>query len=436
MALLNEYAEVVEETPGQFRHTQHLKKIAYRENGSLLAMVQNWEDSGEPLRPHQVVRAPIMVTVGEDGMRRMHPTRELDRYVEIGAPFVKTGGVWGKVNLGTPTRAGSRLQWTRPQANMSVDFGGHRVKLGILLKGGFVPEDSQIAFPVGMQGFTRQGSQLLRDGIPISRLLPPFIYDAALLMSDTRPIESSFTNINGQAYWLMTLPDLAGIAQPFIDPTLDLQPDASTGKDGYMASGFTTFNNGTTIHLLVGERDDGTGTNRSLIQFNLTSIPSNATVTSATLSLYQWHERSSNIRTFRIYRMIRAWVEGTGAGSASGDGATWATYNGVSNWGTAGADNTTSDRESGDSGNRSMGTGETVNVFKDFTMTAAAVEAWISGAFANNGMLLKMDTETNDEHLFYSSDETTAANRPKFQVVYTVPAASSKFMFYQRLRRQ
>lgn len=437
MALLSEYAELDDLGNRVYRHTQYIKPIAYRNSGTLSLIDPNWEDSGDAVRPNQVVRAPIMVTVGDDGMRRMHPTRELDRYVEIGAPFVKTGGVWGKVALGIPTRTGQRLQWTRPQANMYVDFGGHFVKLAILFKNGFVPEDSQIAFPVGMQGFTRQGRILLRDNVPVARLEAPSMIDWQN-KSNTLDVVGQFVNLDGQPYWLMTLPNYSSMVQPVLDPTVDLQPDDTTGKDCQIVSASPTFNYGAASYNLfgVGERNDAVSTARALLQFDLTSISASATVSSAILTITMSLERSSNARTMRVYRMIRAWTEGTGAGSATGDGATWNTYNGVSNWGTAGAGNTTSDRESTDIGSRAFSATEAVGA-KTFTLTNSAVQAWISGAFTNNGFQLKMDTENNDDYNFYTSGDTTATNRPKLSITYTVGTAVPVFfMNYARLRTQ
>lgn len=408
MALLNEYAEIDEIVPGQFRHTQHVKNIGYRENGSLLSIVQDWENSGDSLRPHQVIRAPIMVTVGEDGMRRMHPTRELDRYLELGAPFIKTAGVWGKVNLGTPTRTGSRLQWTRPQANMYVDFGGHFVKLAILLKGGFVPEDSQIAFPVGMTGFTRSGSSLLRDGVVIAQLQKPVMVDFAN-SRDIRPIDGQFVNIAGQPYWHMTLPDLTGMVQPVIDPTLTLQPDATAGIDAYVASDTPTTNFATNQNIFAGEYNAGVQVTRSFIKFDLSALPSDAIISSAILTLFKSStDYSSNNRTLRVYRVKRAWVEAQ---------VTWNIWSTSNNWSTAGGFHT-DDTEQTDIGSRAMLANEPTLVTNDIVLTPTTKSALDLG----NGWMLKMDTETDDMYEWPSSDTATSSWRPKLVIIYTLPS--------------
>lgn len=408
MALLNEYAEVDEISPGQIRHTQHMKKIGYRQDGSLFAMMQDWEDSGDGTRPHKVDRAPLMVTAGQDGMRRIHPTREIDRYIELGAPFVKTGGVWGQVNLGSPTRIGHRLQWTRPNANMYIDFGGHFVKMSILLKGGFVPEDSQIAFPVGMSGFTRQGGQLLRDDVVVAQLSAPVMVDFAD-STDIRVIDGQFVNIGGQAYWLMTLPDLTGMTQPVIDPTVTLQPDDSTGIDTYIVAESPTTNSDTDTTLYVGDHLSSAQLIRTLIKFDLSTIPSNAFFSSCILSLYCTADQSSNARTFRVFRLKRVWVENQ---------VTWNVYSTGNAWQTVGGFGA-NDCEQTDVANRAMTASETLNVFKDFPFTPTTKD----GIDLGNGWLIKADTELNDRYAFRSSTHTTAAERPKLTVIYTLLSA-------------
>lgn len=422
MSLFDERCEK-DEIPGtrKIQHIQHMRKIGYRDQGSLLRMNQDWEDSGNGDRPHLVTRAPIIVTAGNDGMRRIHPTRELDRYLEIGAPFIKTGGVWGKANLGTPTRTGHSLKWTRPQAEMTVDFGGHFVNLEILLKNGYVPEDGQIAFPVGMSGFTRSGRNILRDNEIVALLNRPLVYDKAD-PANQRPIDGQFVNISGQPYWLMNLPDLTGIAEPVIDPTLSLQPDATDGIDTYIQNTAATTNQGTFTLVYVGERDGTTDNYRTLIKFNLSSIPATDAIQSATFSMYITADISNNSRPFRVYRQQRAWVESQ---------ATWNIYSTGNNWQTSGGFGA-NDCEQTFIGERTFSASETINTFVDWSLSGAVVGDLDLG----NGWLVKAATESNDAYNFASSDNATAANRPKLEVIYETPAMDPvKYMFYQRMRK-
>ena len=68
--------------------------------------------------------------------------------------------------------------------------------------------------------------------------------------------------------------------------TYTSQPGSSSGIDTYLLSTSATTNFGTFSEMGVGENNDATGRYaRSLLKFDLSSIPSDATVTSATLSL-------------------------------------------------------------------------------------------------------------------------------------------------------
>ena len=422
MTLLNTHAELDDLGQGKFRHVQHIRQIAYREGGTLRSIVSDWVDSGIPARPHAALNAPIMVTAGEDGMRRIHPTRELDRYIEIGAPFVKTGGVWGQVSLGTPTRNGNRLTWTRPQANMYVDFGGHLVKLAILLKGGYVPEDNMIAFPVGMQGFTRQGLNLLVNGTVAARLDPPVMIDFADQL-DVRPIDSQIANVNGQPYWVMTLPDLTGMAQPVIDPTLSLQPDAAAGKDAFISRLSPAENWGVAVYNLIGL--DSAGSDRhGLIQFDISSIPALASVLSATLTQY-CSVIQSTAQTINAYPLLVDWDEGASNGGA--DDVSWGERKSGVVWSTSGGSGSGTDRSAtlgwtlAGTTIATAGTYHAVDVLSN-------VASWVAGA-ANYGWveLNGLTTGSNNQIGLDSSDNTTAAFRPELEVVYTLGSRRSIF---------
>lgn len=202
---------------------------------------------------------------------------------------------------------------------------------------------------------------------------------------------------------------------------LTLQPDSSTGKDTVIVSGTATTNYGNAATFDFGE--DNTATNfiaRSLIQFDLSSIPAGSTINTATLTLTLSSAgsfRSSNNRTARIYRMLRPWVELESTWNIAATGV---------NWGTAGASNTTSDRESTDIGSTTFNTSDSANSEKSFTLTALQVQEMITGGgFTNNGFMVKMDTETNDRYFAHSCEAATASYRPKLVIDYTPPAGGA-----------
>lgn len=418
MTIIGTHAERKHLGGGRYRLTLHPKCIAFRDDqGKLCRNECDWEDSGIPGRPHIVTKAPFMVSVADDGMRRIHPTRENDRYFEIGAPYVKIGGVWEQVGFSGASCQGNRITWSKPQADLSVTMGGHFIKMEIELKGGYVPPDGGFAFPVGLTGLTRSGGQIKADGVTVMRLRKPNVYDADNPM-DVRPVAHRFMQIGGQWYVLFTLPDLAGMARPVVDPTLELQPDATAGIDTWLSgySGAEDSSSGISVNLMIGELDGYVGyITRALIKFDLSSLPTDAVISSATLSLYCGEDYSTNVRTFRVYRQKRAWVEGVNE-EPSTSGATWNNYEaaGPTAWQTAGGFGA-DDCEQTDIGTREFGAAEATGEFKDFSLTPITK----AGLDLGNGWMVKADTETDDGYKFDSSDSVTEARRPKLVIEYT-----------------
>lgn len=411
MTLLTTIAELDELGGGRFRQSLRIKPIAWRDaSGNLRRIVADWAD-GDALYPHVVTESRLRVLTAANGDRRICPVPgDLEAWFSISRPFVKVGGVWQQPSLGTFTRTANMLQAETANVLTRLYHGGHFVKAGFLLKNGWVPEDRQFAFRVGLNGLTRDGGALLYDGAPVMHLRRPVVYDYDN-SPDVREIPFQFVQLSGAWYALFTLPDLAGMSRPVVDPTLDLQPDDTTGKDTQLYAGAATTNYGTdTENLISGDRQFF-DIYRSLIQFDLSSIPADATCDSAELILYQHAEShsGSGSTTHSLYRLLRAWVETE---------ATWNIYSTGNNWGTAGANNTSTDREATSIGDRSLagteGSGD-----KSWTLTAAAVQDWWDGGLTNNGMLLKSQTEADDGHHFRPSGAVDAGDRPEFIVEYT-----------------
>lgn len=190
--------------------------------------------------------------------------------------------------------------------------------------------------------------------------------------------------------------------------TYTSQPDETDGVDTWIDSANVTTNYGTAANLIVGESDAAAGTGRTLIFFDLSTIPKNSTVTSATLSLWTEMDRSANARTFYVYRQLKEWWEPT---------ATWSIW-GNGNWATAGGFDS-SDCETTDIGSCAFTATETTDTEKQFSLDPAKVQEWVDGTLTNNGMLIKADTELSDQYGFHSSASATAGFRPKLVIVYT-----------------
>ncbi len=229
-------------------------------------------------------------------------------------------------------------------------------------------------------------------------------------------VPHEFRNVQDQEYVVLTLPiEIDSFARPILDPTLVLQPDATDGIDSRINEFSKPSNYGTSAEISIGEsKNFASHAVRTLIKFDLTSIPASAAVSSAQLSLYMYFNDSSNARTHRVFRTLRDWVENQ---------VSWNNYSSGNAWSTAGGFHA-DDCEQTDIGSLAIAEPATLNQFYDWDLTPAGVEGWISGALTNYGLLGKTDTELNDMHGYKSSDEAIASKRPKLTVAYTVSAAA------------
>lgn len=186
---------------------------------------------------------------------------------------------------------------------------------------------------------------------------------------------------------------------------LTLQPSAATGKDATLSN----FPNESTLNFgnnaeFISESSSinfNSAPKRSLIQFDLSSIPANATVISAYLSLYAYnpgtggHITISNNTTY-LFRVTQPWNEST---------VTWSTQPTYS----------TSDTITlaiADSANQNYLNVDVRN----------QVQNWVTTPAGNNGFLMKQKSECicSSRKIFGSSDNNNAALRPKLVITYAV----------------
>ena len=171
-------------------------------------------------------------------------------------------------------------------------------------------------------------------------------------------------------------------------------------KDAYIDSGGSTNNYGTSSSLYVGKYQSynypyNHYTERSFIGFDLSSIPSHTTITSATLNLLL-RDAPSSSRTYNLYRITSSWIE-SGTGSIT--------------WSNVPSTDTTV--------LSTMTTGTSDDTWKSFDVKNS-VQDFVSGTYTNYGWKIQDSAETNDyEGRFRSRDTSGTTSDPFLSITYT-----------------
>jgi len=158
---------------------------------------------------------------------------------------------------------------------------------------------------------------------------------------------------------------------------------------------------GTANPITSDGNSDGAGSDQfALVGFDLSSLPSNATVTDADVEI---NVSNSSVDNHFAREVLRNWNES----------ATWNATGTGTNWATAGANNTTSDIAS-----TAFGT-ITANVsgYETFNVPLTTFSNWKNGT--SHGFLVRSPS-SNDDMKFTSREGSVGANRPKLVVQYTV----------------
>lgn len=203
----------------------------------------------------------------------------------------------------------------------------------------------------------------------------------------------------------------------------------TSSKDNTLFESITgSLSNGVGTNLFVG-RTDNSELRRGLVQFDLSTLPTTATVTSVTFSFRVTQTATGN-EPVALHRVTASWGEGTSNSTGGGGGggaaattndATWIhRFSNTSNWTSAGGDFVTAP-----SATISVGGSATYTVPSSANLIAD-VQGWISNPSANFGWIL-IGNETLDQTAkrIATREATTAANRPTLSVTYTSTVLAS-----------
>ena len=200
----------------------------------------------------------------------------------------------------------------------------------------------------------------------------------------------------------------------------------SASKDNtlYQSASGTTNSNGRGEHLFAGRTDDGY-IRRAALAFILTnSIPTGATITGATLTLYMSRTRDT-ADNVTLHRALANWGEGSsnatqeegrGAAATAGDATWYHRFHPTGTWAIAGGDF------------RSI-TSAVTSVNKEgfyswsSTGVLADVQLWMTNAGTNFGWIINGDEgTTKTAKRFDSRENAISSQRPLLRVDFIPPA--------------
>jgi hypothetical protein len=173
-----------------------------------------------------------------------------------------------------------------------------------------------------------------------------------------------------------------------------------------------TFTNGdqnysTNVLLSVYTWPADTVANTTIIKWNLSAIPTDATVTEATLYLYQVEAGGDSSYDVPVHKIINV--------NPVISACTWNTYDGTNSW-TGGSDGGQGDTAAAED---TQAVNATNNEYKTWTVTNMVAD-WVSTPSSNYGMLLNSDdvASVDSYRYFASTEDSNTPYRPKLIVTY------------------
>ncbi|WP_342025722.1 DNRLRE domain-containing protein [Cytobacillus pseudoceanisediminis] len=222
------------------------------------------------------------------------------------------------------------------------------------------------------------------------KIQPPWLQDAE---GTKRDVVQGVSELDGKIL-LNLAADVSGLVYPIeIDPTVTLDYTKDL-KDTYIFRGDPDKNFNYTNDLLIG-MNGGVSYIRTLIKFDLSSIPLGSTVSGANLNLYHFSGNGDGSTGCVIHPINEDWSE------------TSVTWNNQPSFDTTISTTT------------SIFT-QQMNSYVPFDVKPM-VEKWLDGTKANHGLLLKSYEVDVVLNFKYYSRETSSANKPKLVITYNQP---------------
>lgn len=211
--------------------------------------------------------------------------------------------------------------------------------------------------------------------------------------------------------------------------TVSIQPDAAAGLDTYILSSTPTTNYGTSAELAVGESNAADSKARTLITFDLTGLPYDMDVMSATLTLtVSSSALASNSGTLQVFGVYADWQEASATWNRRRSSASC--FQGSCPWQVAGADGV-NDYDNNALTNDGLPFGEVTigaSTAEGTQITINLNRILLENIRRGNyrGMVLRMASENNNLITFHSSDATILEKRPKLDLTYNPTGGMAK----------
>lgn len=197
--------------------------------------------------------------------------------------------------------------------------------------------------------------------------------------------------------------------------TYNYPPSADT----MILSAVPTTNYGSNVALHTGSVN-GSEKRRSLLRWNISGLSGEQVDTDGTLGIYLNYDGASASQNLKAYlvRAARDWVDLQ---------ATWNIFKTSNNWGTAGCDNTSTDRYATEIASLALGASPAINQYYTWTIPKATIQDWIDNPSNNQGIVLISDAEAGVTYLAWNSNDA-ANNKPYLTFDHSTPVAGSKFL--------
>lgn len=198
-----------------------------------------------------------------------------------------------------------------------------------------------------------------------------------------------------------------------------LQP-SSAGKDNYVDANNSSLNYGKSSGLDVNQ---ASGNSHALLHFDVSFLPRGTRIEHASLELNVESNASTNSTAqVDVHRALQSWTEGTGSGTATGDGANYATSDGATAW------SWTTNHDVNATASAVVGTATGL-----FSLNVTElINMWVARRAVNYGFVIKGNAVA-DHVVVTSSEGLIAANRPRLRIDYSFPCGSALTALPQQL---